>query len=162
MPVTGRRAAKAFRPAIAALERCGTSLLLCAAVVLLSSARTFAQQLTDDVPILGGTTATARALGIDIVPDRPRFLAELVRVIYDAREGKSPEIDAKLARLATHRSVIERFQNALAALQSDTIVISLAMSPVKGERGRLRDFLDLVGLKPVSYTHLTLPTIYSV
>jgi len=147
VPVTGRRAAKAFRPAIAALERCGTSLLLCAAVVLLSSARTFAQQLTDDVPILGGTTATARALGIDIVPDRPRFLAELVRVIYDAREGKSPEIDAKLARLATHRSVIERFQNALAALQSDTIVISLAMSPVKGERGRLRDFLDLVGLK---------------
>ena len=42
---------------------------------------------------------------------------------------------------------MERFQSTLAALQSDTIVISLAMSPVKGERGRLRNFLDLVGLK---------------
>jgi hypothetical protein len=128
-------------------SRCTTLFLLCAAMVVLPSARTSAQQLTEDVPILGGTTATAQALGIEMVPDRPRFLAELIRVIYDAREGRNPEIDAKLARLATHRSVIERFQATLAALQSDTIVISLAMSPVKGERGRLRDFLDLVGLK---------------
>ena len=126
----------------------GSGRAIClVAIVLLASVESFAQQLAEEVPILGGTAATAKALGIDVVPDRPRFLAELVRVIYDAREGQNAAIDAKLARLATHRQVIERFQSTLAALQADTIVISLAMSPVKSERGRLRDFLDLVGLK---------------
>ena len=120
--------------------------LVLAALALVPRA-SVAQSLTEDIPVVGGTTATARALGIDVVPDRPRFLAELVRVIYDTREGRNADTDAKLARLATHRQVIERFQSTLAALQSDTIVISLAMSPVKGERGRLRDFLDLLGLK---------------
>jgi len=128
------------------VSRLRVSVVL-AAMTLLSPAHGVAQQLTEDVPVVGGTAATARALGIDVVPDRPRFLAELVRVIYDAREGHNADVDATLARLATHRQVIERFQSTLAALQTDTIVISLAMSPVKGERGRLRDFLDLVGLK---------------
>jgi hypothetical protein len=118
-----------------------------AMVTLTTASRSSAQGLSEDIPVIGGTAATARALGIDVVPDRPRFLAELVRVIYDAQEGKNAEIDVKLALLATHRQVIERFQSTLEALQADTIVISLAMSPVKGERGRLRDFLDLVGLK---------------
>jgi hypothetical protein len=130
----------------AAILRCTIAIAI-ATLTLATASRSSAQGLAEDIPVVGGTAATARALGIDVVPDRPRFLAELVRVIYDAQEGKNVEIDAKLARLATHRQVIERFQSTLQALQAETIVISLAMSPVKGERGRLRDFLDLVGLK---------------
>jgi hypothetical protein len=68
-----------------------------ATVTLATASRSSGQGLSEDIPVVGGTAATARALGIDVVPDRPRFLAELVRVIYDAQEGKNAEIDAKLA-----------------------------------------------------------------
>ena len=57
------------------------SSLVLAVLVLIAPSRSAAQALTEDAPILGGTAATARALGIDVVPDRPRFLAELVRVL---------------------------------------------------------------------------------
>jgi len=118
-----------------------------AAAILLVPRMLSAQALTMEVPIVGGTAATARSLGIESVPERPRFLAELVRVIYDGREGKSAEVDAKLARLARHRDVTERFESALAAVQPRTGGISLVMASSKDDRGRLKDFLDLVGLK---------------
>jgi hypothetical protein len=46
-------------------------------------------QPSSELPMMGGTAAMARALGIDATPDRPRFLAEIVRVVYDTREGRS-------------------------------------------------------------------------
>src|SRR5439155_4251366 len=106
-----------------------------AVLVLVLPVAAHAQDVAEEVPIVGGTAATARALGVDVVPDRPRFLAELVRVIYDAREGKSVETDAKLARLANHRTVTERFQSAIAGMV--TTAVSLNMASTRNERTRL-------------------------
>src|SRR4051794_3311595 len=97
--------------------------------------------------MMGGTAAIARALGIETVPDRPRFLAEIVRVVYDTREGKSAETDAKLLHLTSHLAVAGRFQAALAAVQPRTSGVALAMAVSKNDRNRLKDFLELVGLK---------------
>jgi hypothetical protein len=116
-----------------------------AVLALLAPRAAFAQQITEDVPIVGGMAATARALGVDVVPDRPRFFAELVRVIYDTREGRNLETDAKLVRLTNHRAVTERIQNVIAATAATGI--SLKMASDKVDRARLEDFLDLVGLK---------------
>ena len=41
--------------------------------------------MTSDVPVPGGTAGFARALGIDPVPDRARFVAELTRLNVDLR-----------------------------------------------------------------------------
>lgn len=102
---------------------------------------------SEDIPILGGTVAMARALGIEPAPDRPQFLVELVRVLYDIREGHDVETDAKLARLANYVDAVGRFQSALAAVQPGAAGIALAMATAKDDRHRLQDFLDLVGLK---------------
>jgi hypothetical protein len=106
-----------------------------------------AQTASVDVSILGGRAAMARALGVDAVPDRPRFLAELIRVIYDGREGQSADVDAKLARVASHLDVAGRFQSALAAVQPGKAGLALAMATATGDRQRLKEFLELVGLK---------------
>ncbi len=102
--------------------------------------------ISEDVPVPGGTVAMARALGIEPAPDRPQFLAELVRVLYDAREGKSAESDGKTALLTRYVDGVARFQSALAAVQPGAAGIALAMA-AKNDRARLKDFLDLVGLK---------------
>src|SRR5947199_2855486 len=48
-----------------------------------------------DVPVPGGTAALAGALGIDPVPDRARFIAEVTRLAYDL-EGRNPSAAAFL------------------------------------------------------------------
>src|SRR6476659_3225811 len=121
--------------------------VLVLAVVLAMPAVLSAQALSEEIPIVGGTAATARSLGIDQVPDRPRFLAELVRVIYDAREGRNVETDAKLARLANHHAVTDRLMAELTNLPAGTTGISLGMASAKDDSARLKDFLDLAGLK---------------
>ena len=100
-----------------------------ATVTLATASRSAAQGLSEDIPVVGGTTATVRALGVDVVPDRPRFLGELVRVIYDAQEGRNAQIDAKLARLATHRQVIEHTSSGSVPLVRSTALIWV--DPVK-------------------------------
>jgi hypothetical protein len=102
---------------------------------------------SEDAPIVGGTVALARALGFDSVPDRARFVAELTRVIYDTPEGRATTTDALLRRLTNHLEVVGRFQSALAAVQPGDRGVALAMSSRKDDRNRLKDFLDLVGLK---------------
>ena len=56
--------------------------------------------ITEDVPVPGGTAALARALGIDPVPDRSRFLFELTRLIYDNADGRNQVATAFLQSLA--------------------------------------------------------------
>lgn len=121
-------------------------MALAAAIWLLPGVL-WAQTSGAEIPVTGGTAAMARALGIDTAPDRPRFLAELIRVVYDAREGKNVEVDAKLARLTSHLEVAARFQSALATVQPRTSGVALAMATAKDDRNRLKDFLDLIGLK---------------
>ena len=76
-----------------------------------------ADTLVEDVPVVGGTAALSRALGIDPVPERARFLTELVHVIYEAAEGKSASSDALRARVAAHLEAVDRFRAALAGAQ---------------------------------------------
>ncbi len=103
--------------------------------------------LAEQVPIPGGTVALARALKIPAAPDRARFVTELTRVIYHVPEGKNAATDALLRDLATHLEVVDRFQKALAAIQTDHGSIALAMADQKDNRNRLKAFLDLIGLK---------------
>ena len=77
-------------------------LWICVCACVIACARDVrAESLVEDVPIAGGTAALSRALGIDPVPERARFMTQLVRVIYDAQEGKSASRDALRAQLAT-------------------------------------------------------------
>ena len=55
--------------------------------------------VSEDVPLHGGTAALSRALGIDPVPDRSRFLFEVTRLVYDTPEGRRPAADAFLQAL---------------------------------------------------------------
>ena len=48
------------------------------------------------MPLPGGTAALGRALGIDPVPERSRFLYEITRLVYDTPEGRRPAADAFL------------------------------------------------------------------
>src|SRR3954463_6223580 len=82
---------------------------------------------SENVPIPGGTTALAKALGLDAAPDRPRFVAELVRVLYDAPEGRNADVDTKLQRLTTHLDAVGRFRTALATVQTGEGGVTLAM-----------------------------------
>jgi hypothetical protein len=64
--------------------------VLCAAIAAAFHVRlAAAATATQDVPIPGGTAALAEALGIEPVPERGRFVAELTRLLYDA-ESRSP------------------------------------------------------------------------
>jgi hypothetical protein len=122
-------------------------VLLCAFLLPWFCAEIRANTLSEEAPILGGTAALARALGIDPAPDRARFMAELTHVIYDTPEGKSATTDALLQRLAKHLQSTDRFQSALAAIQRPGATIALSMASRKEDRNRLKDFLDVIGLK---------------
>src|SRR5436189_1119992 len=45
--------------------------------------------VSEDVPVPSGTAAFARALGIDTIPDRGRFVAELTRLVPGVPTGKN-------------------------------------------------------------------------
>ena len=73
---------------------------LCTTIVAafpLGTAR--AASITEDVPLPGGTAALAQALGIDPIPDRGRYLYELVRLVYNAPEGRRPSAETFLLSL---------------------------------------------------------------
>src|SRR5262245_43850823 len=61
------------------------SLLVCTTILVVCqlplSAATVVYQ---DMPVPGGTTALARALVIEPVPDRGRFMTEVTRLVYDS------------------------------------------------------------------------------
>ena len=123
--------------------------LCCTAIVWGACAVAGAATLPDseDVPVVGGRVALARSLGIDPVPDRPRFVAELARIVYNTPEGKSAATDELLGRISRHLDVVERFQTFLATVEPQGGGIALSMAARTSDRGRLKDFLDLVGLK---------------
>jgi hypothetical protein len=103
--------------------------------------------IEEDVPIVGGTAAFAQSLGISPPPDAPRFIAELVRLIYNVPEGKTPDVDAKVQNLAARLELARKFQTSLAAIQPADGAITLAMAEQKGPRDRLQSLLELIGLK---------------
>src|SRR5262245_10764127 len=71
---------------------CTTIFVVCQLPV---SAATVVYQ---DVPVPGGTAALARALVIEPVPDRARFMTEVTRLVYDS-DGRNPTVVAFLNSL---------------------------------------------------------------
>jgi len=49
--------------------------------------------VSEDVPVPGGTESVARALGLDITPDRARFAGEIMRFAYNIPEPKNPRVE---------------------------------------------------------------------
>src|SRR4026208_2067091 len=118
------------------------ALAICVAV---AAAMPAAPAGTNEMPGPGGTVAMARALGIETAPERPRFLTEIVRIVYDTQESKTAETETKLAVLAGYVDAINRLQAALAAFPraaSGFARASAAGNPARGEgvfaRRRLR------------------------
>jgi hypothetical protein len=75
------------------------SSLVAAFVALVLASPSAASVPSEDVPVPGGTTAFAQAFGIDPVPDRSRFLSEMIRLLYNAPEGRRPAAEAYLQSL---------------------------------------------------------------
>jgi hypothetical protein len=101
---------------------------------------------TEDVPVPGGTAGMARALDVKPVPDRARFLGELVRVLYDAPEGQSQATTQRVARLTAYVNGVGRLQASLDAMRAKGPGFSLTMAAT-GDRARLDEFLALATLK---------------
>ena len=74
---------------VAGLQRRLAALLVATIVAALQAPLSAATTISQDIPVPGGTAGLASALGIDPVPDRGRFVAELTRLAYDA-EGRNP------------------------------------------------------------------------
>jgi len=74
-------------------------LIFFTVVALLQLRAATAAVVSEDVPLPGGTAALARALSIDPVPDRGRFVYEVVRLLYNAPEGRKPAAEAFLLAL---------------------------------------------------------------
>jgi hypothetical protein len=55
--------------------------------------------VSEDVPVPGGTAAVAFALGLEAVPDRARFVAELTRLVPEVPRKKGISVSAALPAL---------------------------------------------------------------
>src|SRR5207249_12248594 len=76
------------------------TVVLCLTIVAAFEGRLAARSpISEDVAVPGGTASVAAALGIDPVPDRARFAAELTRLMYDIPPGRNAASDARLDRL---------------------------------------------------------------
>jgi hypothetical protein len=87
-------------------ETMGARFVLCLTIVAAFQGRPGAQsaippEISEEVPVPGGTADVAAALGIDPVPDRARFIGELTRLAYDIPQGKNSTTDSRLRRLRT-------------------------------------------------------------
>ncbi|HXI28657.1 MAG TPA: hypothetical protein VNG89_09545, partial [Vicinamibacterales bacterium] len=72
------------------------SSLVAALVALVLAAPSAAAVLSEDVPVPGGIAAFAQAFGIENAPDRSRFLYEMIRLLYNAPEGRKPTAESYL------------------------------------------------------------------
>jgi hypothetical protein len=75
-------------------------LVLCLTIVAAIEGRLAARStISEDVVVPGGTASVAASLGIDPVPDRARFAAEITRLVYDIPAGRNTLADARLERV---------------------------------------------------------------
>src|SRR5437763_16901263 len=75
-------------------------LVLCVTIVAAFEAGLAARvTISEDVAVPGGRAAVAAALGIDPVPERARFVAEIARLVYDVPAGRNAASDARLHRV---------------------------------------------------------------
>ena len=119
--------------------------ILIAAVGVTATAA--AEPVVTDVPILGGVQAFAASVGVTPAPDAPRFIPEMVRLMYDVPEGKSDAVDAKVQQLVAHLELVRSFQELLVAAQSSDGTLILADARQRPRRDRLSKLLEFVGLR---------------
>ncbi len=117
-------------------------------LILAAPSAASATDVTENVPLPGGTKALAHVLGIEPAPEPARAVSEFARLLHGVPHGANARVDERSARLLEHGSVVARFQNALAALQPATGGLSLKMATAsKNDRKRLQGLLELVGLR---------------
>ena len=73
--------------------------LVAAFVALVLAPPSAASVVSEDVPVPGGTAAFAEAFGIDPTPDRSRYVYEIIRLLYNAPEGRKPVAEGYLQSL---------------------------------------------------------------
>jgi len=73
--------------------------LVAAFVALVLAPPSAASVVSEDVPVPGGTAAFAQAFGIDPTPDRSRYVYEILRLLYNAPEGRRPIAEGYLQSL---------------------------------------------------------------
>ena len=84
------------------------TLLVVFLSVVAAARPAFPAAVSEDVPVPGGTAALAQALGIETVPDRGRFVAEITRLLYNAPEGRKPSAEAICSPRARPRRATAR------------------------------------------------------
>src|SRR6266567_7791542 len=109
-------------------------LLYTAAAVAIPSRLAAAEAAFQDLPVPGGTAALARTLGIDPVPDRARFIAEVTRLAYDL-EGRNPSAAAFLqaVRLKARASADKGRSAAQPSPSGDSTTFDLVPVPLSAE-----------------------------
>jgi hypothetical protein len=78
------------------------ALLTAAVLVAPRPIAAAASVVSEDVPVPGGTTALARAIGIEPAPDRARFVSELGRLIYGETKKTRENPDSMYRRLLAY------------------------------------------------------------
>jgi hypothetical protein len=103
------------------MPRFGPAGLVCLTIVAAFQVRLAAAgEVSQDVPLPGGTAAVAQALGLAASPDRARFVAELARLTYPSTESNQ----TTRARIANSwRALRDRAREG-----SDTVPIPLTAS----------------------------------
>src|SRR5262245_58843542 len=113
----------------ACLSRAAVCVATIAALVLCVSPRVAvaAPAVSEDVPVPGGTMVLARALGIDPVPDRARFVSELGRLVYGRMDLRHDDPESIAYRLNAYLDVAGRFETALGNIQrQDGVALAMA------------------------------------
>src|ERR1051325_10368064 len=133
---------------------CGLSLTIAAISASVAAAQTPA---SEDVAVPGGRFVLARALGADTVPDRPRFLAELVRVLYEAPQSRSDE--TMVARLTAYIGAVGHPSDKRALKRAKELGVDVPASIESTDETvpvplSLREWSDVVFRRPVAASEL--------
>jgi hypothetical protein len=110
-------------------------VLLCTVVTAAIPVRlAAADAASQDLPVPGGTVALARTLGIDPVPDRGRFIAEVTRLVFDL-EARNPSAAAFLQaeRLKAQAAADKRRGSIRPASNGDPAGFDLVPVPLSAE-----------------------------
>src|SRR5919106_486563 len=108
-------------------------MLAATMVAAVTPPRAAAATAFQDLPIPGGTAALARTLGVEPVPERGRFIAELTRLVYDI-EARNPSAAAFLQAIRLKaRAAEERSRSQLPVANGGDSTFDLVPVPLGAE-----------------------------
>lgn len=100
-------------------------ILTTAAVLVAPPMAAASPVVSADVPVPGGITALARAIGLESVPDRARLVAELARIVYTDSHEKRADAGSKLRLLIAHFKAVA---SATARIEEPADVVPLPLT----------------------------------